>query len=285
MRRLASTVTWSLTAVAQPSMTAASSARPVSSSSSSTPRPRTVSTKEVSATRMVGQRQARLGLLGRRASGLDQQRGDGLGRLLVELVDGADGGGYVGDAQAAVEALDQLAVVDLERQRRQRQRVERLDHHPHDLDVVVERQLVAADDVDVGLGELAVAALLRPLAAPGRLDLEAPERELQLAGVLQDVARERHRQVEVQAQRRCRRALVVGVQPAQDVDLLVDLAALGEAVERLDDAGLDVGEAVQLEGARAGARSTSRSTARSAGRNSGKPLSGVGLDMVFTVLG
>ena len=70
----------------------------------------------------------------------------------------------------------------------------------HHLDVVVERQLVAAHDVDVGLGELPVAALLRPLAAPGGLDLVAPERELQLAGVLEDVAREGHGEVEVQAE-------------------------------------------------------------------------------------
>ena len=66
------------------------------------------------------QGQARVGLLGRGPRRLDQERGDGLGRLLVELVDGADGGGYVGDAQAAVEALDQLAVVDLEREGGQR---------------------------------------------------------------------------------------------------------------------------------------------------------------------
>jgi hypothetical protein len=38
------------------------------------------------------------------------------------------------------------------------------------------------------------------------------------------------------------------LQPAQDVDLLVDLATLGQAVERLDHPGLDAGEAVQLEG-------------------------------------
>ncbi len=146
------------------------------------------------------QRQARLGLIGRGAGRLDEERGDGVGRLLVELVDGADRGGDVGDAEAAVEALDQLAVVDLERQRRQRKGGEGLDHHPHHLDVVVERQLVAAHDVDVGLVELAVAAFLRPLAAPGRLDLVAAEGELQLAGVLQDVAGERHGQVVVQAQ-------------------------------------------------------------------------------------
>ena len=195
------------------------------------------------------QGQARLGLFGRGARGLDEQGGDGLGGLLVELVDGADRGRDVGDAEAAVEALDQLAVVELERQRRQGQLPEGLDHHPHHLDVVVERQLVTTDDVDVGLVELAVAAFLRALAAPGRLDLVAAEGELQLAGVLQDVTGERHGEVEVQTQPRVAGPFV-SVQPAEDVDLLVDLAALGQALERLDRAGLDVGEPVQLEGAR-----------------------------------
>ena len=59
-------------------------------------------------------------------------------------------------------------------------------------------------DVDVGLGELAEAALLRPLAAPDLLDLVAPERELEVPGVLQHVARERHGEVEVQARGRRR---------------------------------------------------------------------------------
>ena len=118
----------------------------------------------------------------------------------------------------------------------------------HHLDVVVEGQLVAAHDVDVGLRELAVAALLRPLAAPGGLDLEAPERELQVAGVLQDVAREGHGEVEVEAELGLRVGL--GGDALEDVDLLVDLTALGQPVDRLDDPGLDVGEAVQLEGAR-----------------------------------
>ena len=113
---------------------------------------------------------------------------------------------------------------------------------------MVEGQLVAPDDVDVGLGELAVAALLRSLAAPGRLHLEAAERELEVPGVLEDVAGERHGQVEVQPQLGLRVRL--GGDALEDVDLLVDLAALGQALDRLDDAGLDVGEAVQLEGAR-----------------------------------
>ena len=196
-----------------------------------------------------GERQALLCLLDR-GPALRQLLGDGFWWQLVELVDGADRGHEVGDPEAAVEALDQLAVVELEAQRRQRQLVERLHHHPHHLDVVVERQHVAADDVDVGLGELAVAADLRPLPAPRGLDLEAPERELEVAGVLEHVAGERHREVEVQTQSGVAGVVVGGLEPTQHVDLLVDLAALGQPVQRLDHPGLDVGEAVQREGAR-----------------------------------
>ena len=255
---------------------------PTSSSSSVTPRAATCSTSESSLTRIVASARHRSACSARGTCALDQQPGHGLGRQLVELVDLPDRLGHVGDPEPAVEALDQLAVVDLDRQPRQGEPGQGLDHHPHHLDVVVERQLVATDDVDVGLGELAVATLLGPLATPRGLDLVAPERELQVAGVLQDVAGERDGQVEVQAQlptSRCRPPTVVGLEPAQDVDLLVDLTALGEPVERLDGAGLDVGEAVQLEGARSEAI-VSRSTTRAAGSSSGKPLSGVGRLMV-----
>ncbi len=192
--------------------------------------------------------EAPLRLLGRRADALDELSGDLVGGQLVELVDDPDRLGDVGDAQAAVEALDQLPVVELEGDRRDRQRRERLDHDPHDLHVVVEGELALSHDVDVGLGELPVAALLRSFAAPGRLDLEPAERELEVAGVLQHVAGERDREVEVHAETGVVRG-VLGLEPAQHVDLLVDLTALGQPVERLDDPGLDVGEAVQLEGA------------------------------------
>ena len=81
---------------------------------------------------------------------------------------------------------------------RDRQGGEDLGHDQRDLDLVVEGQGVASDDVDVGLGELPVATLLWSLPAPHLLDLVAPEREVQLTGVLQHVARERHGEVEVQ---------------------------------------------------------------------------------------
>ena len=94
--------------------------------------------------------------------------------------------------------------------------------------------------------ELAVPALLRPLAPPDLLDLVAPERELQVAGVLEDVARKRDRQVKVQAEPRVSVA-VGGLHPPQDVDLLVDLAFASQLIERLNRARLDGCEPMQLE--------------------------------------
>jgi hypothetical protein len=108
------------------------------------------------------------------------------------------------------------------------------------------------------------------------LDLVAPEREGELAGVLQHVARERDGEVEVQSERGIRVG-ATGGQARDPVDLLVGVAALAEEpLDRLDGPGLDRGEAVQLEGARMTSRKCC-STSRSAGRNSGKPLIGVTL--------
>ena len=55
-----------------------------------------------------------------------------------------------------------------------------------------------ADDVDVALHELAVAALLRALGAPDRRDLDAAEHRGQLGAVGRVEAGERHGQVEAQ---------------------------------------------------------------------------------------
>ncbi len=123
---------------------------------------------------------------------------------LVQLVDLPQHGRGVGDAQAGVEALSQPPVVHPHQHRRQPevgvQPLQGLQGDQRQLDVVVGGQRGGVDDVDVGLGELAVAALLRALAPPHLLDLVAPEREGQLVRVLQHVAGERHRQVEVQAE-------------------------------------------------------------------------------------
>ena len=57
-----------------------------------------------------------------------------------------------------------------------------------------------AEHVDIALGELAVAALLRPLGAPHRADLDRLERVGQPRVVLGVVAGQRHRQVVAQAE-------------------------------------------------------------------------------------
>ena len=202
-----------------------------------------------------GERQTALRLFVGQAGVLDEHGPHLLLGHPVQLVDRPHRRIGVGDPEAGVEALDQLAVVDLQAEAGQADRsrvgepTERVEHHPGHLHVVVEGEGVATDHVDVGLDELAEPALLRALTAPHLLDLVATEREVELAGVLQHVARERHRQVEVEAQRAARSGVVVlGVQPAKDVDLLGGLALAQELVQRLDGAGLDVGEAVQLEG-------------------------------------
>src|SRR5215218_1428311 len=100
-------------------------------------------------------------------------------------------------------------------------------------------------DVDISLGELAIATLLRPLAAPDLLDLVTPEGKRQLMGVLQNVAGKRHGEIEVQT--KIGRA-VLTVQPLDCVDLLVDLALLRQTIQRLYRAGFDGGEAVYFEG-------------------------------------
>ena len=126
-------------------------------------------------------------------------------------------------------------------------RRERLGDDERHLGLEVRGQLADVDDVDVGLGELAEPPLLRPLPAPHLLDLVAAEREGELAGVLEHVAREGHGEVEVQAQRGIP-AAVVAREPADAVDLLVGVAALAEQpLDRLDGPGLERREAVQLE--------------------------------------
>jgi hypothetical protein len=111
----------------------------------------------------------------------------------------------------------------------------------------VERQRVAVHHVDVGLQELAVPALLRALAAPHLLDLVPAERELQLAGVLQHEAGERHGQVEVQPQRVVA-ATTLFLQALEQVHLFRGLALAQKLVERLHRTRLERREAVQLEG-------------------------------------
>ena len=177
-----------------------------------------------------------------------------LGTDLVELVDHAqdlDEPVRV-DADRLVEALSDLAVGDVDGDGRHRQSAERLVHDEGDLDVVVERQGTVTDDVDVGLDELAEASLLGPFPAPDLLDLVALEREGQQPGVVDDVAGEGDGQVEVEPQLLARIRLGlggIGLQAAEQVDLLGGLPLLRQLAQRLDGAGLDAAEAVELEGA------------------------------------
>src|SRR5690606_32436919 len=84
--------------------------------------------------------------------------------------------------------------------------------------------------------------------APDLLDLIAPEREGQPAGVLEDVARERHGEVEVESELGVAGVLAARCEPAHGIDLLVGVATLAdEAVDRLNRPRLDGGESMQLE--------------------------------------
>ena len=196
-----------------------------------------------------GEPHARLGLGRGHTDLVAEQRDDAVGPDLVQLVDLAEHGDGVLDAQPTVEALGEQPVVHPHQHGREPevdvQPFEGGERDQRQLDVEVRGQRPRVDDVDVGLGELAVATLLRPLAAPHLLDLVAAEREGELVGVLEHVARERHGEVEVQPQ--LGRAARLGGDALHRVDLLVDLTLLGQRVQRLDRAGLDRGEAVQLE--------------------------------------
>ena len=144
----------------------------------------------------------------RRRSGLLQHRRDLLRPDLVELVDDAQRPDHVGQPDREVEALGDLPVVHLDDELAHREPAEHVRHDERHLGLEVRGQRTGVHDVDVGLGELAVPPLLRPLPPPRLLDLVAPERERQPARVLHDVPRERHGEVEVQppARRRHRPA-------------------------------------------------------------------------------
>ena len=89
---------------------------------------------------------------------------------------------------------------------------------------MVERQDVLADHVDVGLRELAEAPFLRPLTAPGPLDLVAAERELEVSRVLQHVAGQRDGEVEVQTELAGPVRVALGVAALQPDVALLDLS-------------------------------------------------------------
>ena len=132
----------------------------------------------------------------------------------------------IDDAEALEVAAHQLAVVELDGKRADRQFAEHAVDHRRDLGVVAHRQRVLADHVDIALVELAETPALRALAAVHLLHLVAAEREAEVALMLGDVARERHGEVE--AQRQLGRALLGLAQRAgglHEVHLPLGLAA------------------------------------------------------------
>ena len=202
-----------------------------------------------------GQSEGLRRLLRAHADTLGELGGNLLRADLVELVDDAqdlDEPARV-NADGLVEALGHLAVGDVDADRRNRKGAERLMHDEGDLDVVVERQGAVTNDIDIGLDELAEAPLLRTLAAPDLLDLVALEREGEQPGVVNDVTGEGDGEVEVEAQLLTWIRLGVGLggvrlQTVEEIDLLRGLALPRQLAQRLDGAGLDAAEAMELEG-------------------------------------
>ncbi len=140
--------------------------------------------------------------LGGQAEALARQRvAHVVGAALVELVDFAQRQRLllgVDDAEAFEKAAHDLAIVEPDGERADRQIAEHAVDHRRNFGVVADRQRVLADHVDVALVELAEASALRALAAVHALDLVAAERETQIVLVLGDVARQRHGQIEAQ---------------------------------------------------------------------------------------
>ncbi len=154
----------------------------------------------------------------------------------------------VGDAQAFEEAAQQLAVVELHRERADAQlREHGMDHGRH-FGVVAHRQGILADHVDVALVELAEAAALGALAAIDALHLVAAERKRQLMFVFGHVARQRHREVEAQRQFGLA-ALLQRAGGLHEIDLALGFAAgLGQQhIGQLENRRFDRKEAESLE--------------------------------------
>jgi hypothetical protein len=124
-----------------------------------------------------------------------------IGAALVELVDLAQHQRLafrIRNTETFEETAHDPAIVDVDRERTDRQIGEHREDHRRQLGVETDRQVVLADHVDVGLVELAEAPALRAFATIHALDLVATEREREVVFVLGDVARQRYGQVEAQ---------------------------------------------------------------------------------------
>jgi hypothetical protein len=125
---------------------------------------------------------------------------------------------------------------------------ERIDGCPDELDLGEGR--AQAEDVDVALGELPVAALLRLLRAEDRADLDRPEGLGQARVHVGVVARQRHGEIEAQPEVRLLarvrgRELLAALHDLEHELLVVAPLGSEQSGEALDGGGLDPREAIR----------------------------------------
>ena len=194
---------------------------------------------------------ARLGL--GRTAGFGKQSGHLVGADLVELVDLAQHTFDVRQTESTVEAFGQLAVVGMHGGLGQAvcaQLFQGGNHDQRQLHLIVVRQVARTNHVDVGLHELAEAALLRTLTAPDLLNLPTLEREGQRTRVLDHIPAQRNGQIEMQTQTVLNRS--VGfvtdlLQTGKQVDLLAGLAFFQQRSAGFHRSRLNADEAVELK--------------------------------------
>ena len=135
-----------------------------------------------------------------------------------------------GDARAREHRRQQLAMVDADDEIIESKFDERIRHRPAQLRLHGGRR--RAERIDVALIELAEAAARRPIGSPHRLDLIALEEARQLALILRDDARQRHRQVVAQRKIGLAAGLVLAALENLENELVAFFAVLAE--QRLD---------------------------------------------------
>ena len=158
---------------------------------------------------------------------------------LIELVDDAHNvARALAHAVHGIEAVEELAVIDLDLELCDAEGREGAVDDGGYLGLVDYVELAVADDVDIGLIELAETAALGALAAVDLAYLIAAEREGQLGIMRRDVFRQRHGQVKAQRK--------VAVALGEAVYLLLGLAAaLGQKhLGGLYNGSVERGEAV-----------------------------------------
>ena len=112
---------------------------------------------------------------------------------LVEFVDSyGDVDNLVGRADHFGNAGEDFAVVDLDGDANTEAGEDFVDNL-HEFDLIEER--IGADNVGIALVELAIAAFLRAIGTPNRLDLVALEGEGELFAVLHDETGEGHGEI------------------------------------------------------------------------------------------